>query len=892
VTSPIPVLQSQVVPPEEAQYLEPTDMLGYLRLLFEPGDWINLQFIHQTEKWTDQRRVARAKTDNNYLMLEEALTEKTIQRVSEAQDKGWNSYVAMNAFTSGLKSRKEKDIAAIRSVYVEFDENTQIGLDRIDADIEAGIVPQNDFLLVSSIGKAYVIWRVKDFTVPQQRALNKALQERYGSDPQSVDAARVLRLPGTRNLKYEPNPIVVINNEGDHSERFTPADFKIEYVVPKPVNRAAAPEAVQRRMAYYEQACQDAGVDAGTLTAKADGSYNYIVACPNFEEHTTGGEFDASVWISPSGAISFGCFHSHCADKDWRTFYRPWLEQEARDNGFQGILKFGDASEVEDPDVKFEDNLDALAEVAVSLLETQSLPPTHDDADADVDDTAGETEKSRPALSVADIKKQLDEAMTGRELPWTHGAAADFFDILFGENYLYAILGKSGDWMAWNSHMWYSGNKAAMLKRMDNLLKRIRMQIIPGLKATDSEMLAVLRGLDKKCADASFMAGVMKMLEAKRLVEFEKFDPEGQALVNFLNGTLELETGNFRQSRREDMLTQTLAVTFMPDAKCPNWTRFLENSFPDADVREFLQRFFGYMLEGTGREKLAAFFHGYGDNGKTLLTAVLMGIFGYKSDNSYGKSVGWETLAENKSGTIRNDIARLHNARAVFCDESEQGMVLKESIFKALTGASPITSRFLHKEFFTFFSRFVFVLATNRLPRVIGGDGASWKRILKIPMTQSFPPGHPKRIENLRPLLMGEREGIAQWIVEGYRKYRASGLGIPQAIQDASAEYRENSDVIEWFLAEVCQKAEGSRERFDAVYARYSSWCREKNEKEQARDSLADILKAHEYQIRRITGEIGRPQYVYGLTLVPQHGRTVINGVYMPSGTVTLDCPN
>ena len=58
-----------------------------------------------------------------------------------------------------------------------------------------------------------------------------------------------------------------------------------------------------------------------------------------------GGEFDASVWISPSGAISFGCFHSHCAGKDWKTFYRPWLEAQAEQNGFKGRLKFGEASE-------------------------------------------------------------------------------------------------------------------------------------------------------------------------------------------------------------------------------------------------------------------------------------------------------------------------------------------------------------------------------------------------------------------------------------------------------------------------------------------------------------------------------------------------------------------
>lgn len=393
------------------KYLEPTDMLGYLRLLFEPGDWFDIKLIHQTRKYKDKHKhkhkhgVLRAETIDNFMTLENALDQQTVTRLAARQDEGWNVYVSMNAFTNGLSSRKEKDVAAIRSVYVEFDENTQAGLDRIDADIEAGIVPQNDFLIISSVGKAYVEWRVKDFTVPQQKALNKALQERYGSDPQSVDAARVLRLPGTRNLKYEPNPIVVINNEGDHSERFTPADFKIEYVVPKPVNREAAPEAVQRRMTYYEQACQDAGVDAGELIAQNDGSYSYIVECPAWEQHTNKAKYDGSVWISPSGCISYACWHAHLeltaqlgAKPAWGNFYRPWLEQEAKDNGFQGILKFGDASEVPtDPNAYVLVNGRRVGETT----EPEEQLDARDECAMSQEEIAVELEKDYPVIPLA-----------------------------------------------------------------------------------------------------------------------------------------------------------------------------------------------------------------------------------------------------------------------------------------------------------------------------------------------------------------------------------------------------------------------------------------------------------------------------------------------------------
>lgn len=851
----------------EAEYLNPTDTLGYLRRMFLPGDWIDIQLIHQTEKFKDKFGVVRPSAKDHCQFLEKAIEPTTPQQLADLQSRGWNVYVAMNAFTPNVSRRREKDVARVNSVYIELDENGDAGVAKVQADAKAELIPQPHFILRSSPGKYYVIWLVENFDVPTQKALNKALQVRYGSDPASVDAARVLRLPGTRNLKYASTPVVEIIQEAP-GDRCGVEEFKIEFDVPKKIDRAAVPEKVQTRMEFYEEACDIAGIGAGELVAKDDGSYSYTVECPDWEEHTNKSKMDGSVWISPSGTISYRCWHSHCADKNWTDFYRPWMETTAKESGFEGKLKFGDASEVE---------MDGDS-IGLAMSETASDNVVVDGNETATPDALAIESSGR--ITIADIHLQLAIALTGRSGAWQHGWAADFFSMLFGDNYRYAIMGKIGDWMQWNGHMWHPGNVVTMQKRIDYLLQRIRLQIMPTL--TDENLRIALRSLEKKCASADFMSGVLRTLQNRLLVNFTDFDPEGSPpLLNFINGTYELETGVFRESRRKDMLTQTLAISYMPNAQCPTWLKFLENSFPDAEVREFLQRFFGYMMEGTGKEKVAAFFHGYGDNGKTMLMAVLTAIFGFKSDNAYGKSVGWETFAENKSGAIRNDIARLHNARAVFCDESEQGMVLKESVFKALTGASPITARFLHKEFFTFFSRFVFVLTTNRLPSVKGGDGASWSRILKIPMTQSFPVGHPKRIEGLKALLMAEREGIASWMVEGYRKYAAEGLRVPQVIKDASAEYRENSDVIESFLTEATERADSNHlELFEQVYSRYSQWCFRNHEREQARDSFIDNLKARGYDSRRKMNAAGKPRFIYGLRLLPEGATTA-------GGTVT-----
>jgi hypothetical protein len=267
--------------------------------------------------------------------------------------KGWNSYVAMNAFTPGLNRRRKKDVKNVRSVYVEFDENGEAGLDRIDADVAAGVIRDPHFILESSPEKFYVIWKVKNFSVAQQEALNSALQKRYGSDPPSVDAARVLRLPGARNLKpkYSPTPIVEIVEQRP-AKRYRLDDFNVPIEVkPASVDHSADPDKVKLRANYYEHACDDAGVDPG-YCKEWEGGYLYEVDCPNHEQHTGMVKSGASVKIHASGRISFSCFHGHCKDLNWKDYYRPWMEKQAKDNGHEGFLKFGDSNEIDEDERK------------------------------------------------------------------------------------------------------------------------------------------------------------------------------------------------------------------------------------------------------------------------------------------------------------------------------------------------------------------------------------------------------------------------------------------------------------------------------------------------------------------------------------------------------------
>jgi len=75
-------------------------------------------------------------------------------------------------------------------------------------------------------------------------------------------------------------------------------------------------------------------------------------------------------------------------------------------------------------------------------------------------------------------------------------------------------------------------------------------------------------------------------------------------LLNLQNGTVNLDTGEFYQARREDMLTQIANVAYDTNALCPRWERFVSEALEsDLETVRYLQRVTGYLLTGSQREQ-------------------------------------------------------------------------------------------------------------------------------------------------------------------------------------------------------------------------------------------------------------------------------------------------
>jgi hypothetical protein len=93
----------------------------------------------------------------------------------------------------------------------------------------------------------------------------------------------------------------------------------------------------------------------------------------------------------------------------------------------------------------------------------------------------------------------------------------------------------------------------------------------------------------------------------KRLIELAEANTEGLRvmvaqfdcdpwLLNCLNGTIDLHTGQLRPHSAADLLTKMAPVNYDPAAKCPRWEQFLIEVLPDAETIAFVQLFVGFCL--------------------------------------------------------------------------------------------------------------------------------------------------------------------------------------------------------------------------------------------------------------------------------------------------------
>lgn len=406
-----------------------------------------------------------------------------------------------------------------------------------------------------------------------------------------------------------------------------------------------------------------------------------------------------------------------------------------------------------------------------------------------------------------------------------------------------------GKWFLWDGKRWEEDK----INRIQQLSKKtVRKIYEEAAEAEDSDMRKSLSEHAVRSESRARIESMISLTKSEVPILPDDMD-KNPWLLNCQNGIVDLKTGKLSPHERNFMMTKISPIAYDPQAECPTWLKFLEDIMQDdqgnvkRELIDFLQKAVGYSLTGDTSEQVLFFLYGSGRNGKSTFVNVIKEVQG-----DYGKQTNAETFTVKKSDRVNNDIAALKGARLVAATESEEGARLAESLVKQLTGGEPIQTRFLHQEFFEYIPQFKIFFTTNHKPVIRGADEGIWRRIRLIPFTVRIP--DEKLDKQLPEKLRAEMSGILRWAVEGCLKWQQEGLGNPKEVEDATASYRDEMDTMGSFLQENCIIHENAKCSVQDFYKRYQNWCEENGEYELSTQKFNRKIEERGFKKKRSTG--------------------------------------
>ena len=290
-------------------------------------------------------------------------------------------------------------------------------------------------------------------------------------------------------------------------------------------------------------------------------------------------------------------------------------------------------------------------------------------------------------------------------------------------------------------------------------------------------------------------------------------------LLNVLNGTVDIRTGELQEHRREDLLTKLTPVVFDPDAVCPRWLTFLDETLDSPELVDYLQQVVGYSLTGDVSDQSIFVFAGDGNNGKSTLLNTMLFLAG----DEYGLQAPSDLLVARRRDSHPTAFADMQGRRLVVASELNERAQLDEALVKSLSGGETLSARRMRADYQRISPTWKLFLSVNHLPVITGRDEGIWRRLRYIPFTRQI--SGDQRDPHLGARLQEEMSGILNWALEGAGRWLSHGeLTPPDEVTYAVRRARYQQDPILGFLEVACDQGPTYECRARDLYAAYEQW--------------------------------------------------------------------
>lgn len=436
--------------------------------------------------------------------------------------------------------------------------------------------------------------------------------------------------------------------------------------------------------------------------------------------------------------------------------------------------------------------------------------------------------KCNPPLPDAEVLKLLDSAYryepasTEDSFNCTDLGNAKRLVVDRGDKIRYCYNHKK--WFIWNGKVWRADDNGQILRLAKDTVKRIYQE---AARIQDGDQRRALGRWAISSESEHRLKSMVSLAESEPGMQISPNQLDtNHHLLNCLNGTVDLKTGELKPHNPQNYMTKIVPVEYKPEADCPQWIDFLETIFNwNYDLIPYVQRAVGYSLTGDISEQCLFILHGQGENGKSSFIDAISGMFG-----DYAQGAAFETFICQKNNNVRNDLARMPGIRFISAVETSGERRFDEALLKQSTGGDLITTRFLYGEFFEFRPQFKLWLACNHKPQIRGNDHAIWRRIHLIPFNHRIPQAKRMPKSEVMEMFRQEFPGILNWAIQGCLEWRKNGLQMPDDVKAATNGYRSEMDVVGAFLSECCILTPEVKTVTGALYETYKKWCEDTGE--------------------------------------------------------------
>lgn len=351
----------------------------------------------------------------------------------------------------------------------------------------------------------------------------------------------------------------------------------------------------------------------------------------------------------------------------------------------------------------------------------------------------------------------------------------------------------------------------------------------------------------KRFATSQRVNAVCNLLKSRAITEVN-FDRN--PVFTFQNGTLEIETGNFRDFSPTDYCSIIMDYDYDPDATCPVWEKFIEDVTDNEPRRqEILQFIAGYILIPDCRYQKVFLLTGNGGNGKSVYLEIIQLLYGQRNASHVEPS----GLPKDFQRITLKD--SLWNVGTDINSNFSNGEI-REWIIKISDGTT-IQACYKSKDYIDFMPRCKLVYACNEPPTAEIVKGLDRRlQFIHFPCQYvDFPdPSNPRQKPkdvNILYKLSRELPGIFNWAYSGYKLLNAVGYFTDAPEQEEFLhQFQRTSNPIMVFCEDNDFHGTVSR---DEIYSRYTYWCEQTGHKFLSRERF--MPKFREAMGDKIIGE-------------------------------------